>query len=274
MLMQYTVLVVVEALAFFWNKSIKIEILGYSDYHVDVAVREPGADPWRMSVFYGEAQTHLRHQTWDIIKNASNLSDLPWLCIGDFNEVLRPDEHEGVGQWSNAQIQAFGDAVDVCMLLDIGFKGRLWTFKKKVAGGSYTRVRLDRTLGSAEWCVLFLTHLEAATSDHCPIQLELNREQAVPTATPKIFRYEVAWETHESLKETIKETLAASQPGVRVVHLKEKLARLSNNLKRWDRDTFGSVRTEIKKLKKELGRLHAEQCVLVLAFWNRKSMKD
>jgi hypothetical protein len=246
----------------FWNKSIKLEVLGYSDYHVDVAVREPGVEPWRMSVFYGEAQTHLRHQTWDTLKNISNLSDLPWLCIGDFNEVLRPDEHEGVGQRSNAQIQAFRDAVDVCMLVDIGFKGRFWTFEKKVAGGSYTRVRLDRALGSAEWCALFpnasLTHLEAATSDHCPIHLELNREQAVLTSAPKIFRYEVAWETHESLKETIQETWSASQPSVRAEDVKEKLARLSNILKRWDRDTFGSVRTEIKNLKKELGGLRAE----------------
>lgn len=177
----------------FWNKSINIDILGYSDYHVDVAVREPGYDPWRLTAVYGEAQTHLRHQTWDTIKNISNSSDLPWLCMGDFNEVLRPHEHEGVGQRSNAQIQAFRDTVDICKLMDIGFKGRFWTFEKKVAGGTYTSVRLDRALGSADWCAQFpnasLTHLDAATSDHCPIHLELNQEQEVRRATNKIFRY-------------------------------------------------------------------------------------
>ena len=88
----------------FWNDSIKVEILGYSDYHLDVSVEEDEQEIWRMTCVYGEAQTHLRHQTWQVLKNISTLSTLPWLCIGDFNEVLRPNEHEGVGQRSNAQI--------------------------------------------------------------------------------------------------------------------------------------------------------------------------
>ena len=53
--------------------------------------------------------------------------------MGDFNDVLRPDEHHGIGQRSNAQIQAFHDVLDVCMLLDLGYKGNFWTFEKKVA---------------------------------------------------------------------------------------------------------------------------------------------
>ena len=79
-----------------------MEILGYSDYHVDCSVEEVGFEPWRATVVYGEAQTHLRYKTWDTLKNISTSSSLPWLCLGDFNEVLRPDEHEGVGQRSNA----------------------------------------------------------------------------------------------------------------------------------------------------------------------------
>lgn len=61
----------------FWNNSIKINILGYSDYHVDVEVLDPGWDPWRMTAVYGKAQTHLRHQTWDTLKNISSSSSLP-----------------------------------------------------------------------------------------------------------------------------------------------------------------------------------------------------
>ena len=68
--------------------------------------------------------------------------------MGDFNEVLRPDEHQGVANRSNAQIQAFREAVDVCMIMDLGHQGRFWTFEKGVAGRSYTRVRLDRALAT------------------------------------------------------------------------------------------------------------------------------
>lgn len=240
----------------FWNNNLDIEILGYSVYHLDCGIRETGFDPWRLTVVYGEAQTHLRHHTWNTLKNIAGSSSLPWLCIGDFNEVLRPDEQEGVGQRSNAQIQGFRDAVDTCGLVDLGFKGRFWTFEKKVAGGTFTRVRLDRALGSTEWCSLFpstgLTHITAATSDHGPIHLELNREIELKQGGSKIFRYEVAWETHENLKETILSSWSASDSGDRVEGLKQKLQHLSNSLQRWDRRTFGSIRREMKTLKKKL----------------------
>ena len=97
--------------------------------------------------------------------------------------------------------------MDVCMLMDLGYRGRFWTFEKRVAGGTFTRVRLDRALGSAEWSAQFplasLSHLTAATSDHCPIFLEINESNTPPGR--KDFWYETMWETHEHWQETIME---------------------------------------------------------------------
>lgn len=45
-------------------------------------------------------------------------------------------------------------------------------------GESYTRVHLDRALGSAEWCAQFplamVEHLTAVTSDHSSLVLKLD----------------------------------------------------------------------------------------------------
>ena len=101
----------------FWNNTSKVEILGNSICHIDAKIEEADHDPWRLTCVYGEAQTHLRHQTWDILKGISTVSDLPWLCFRDFNEVLRPEEYEGSANMSNTYIQGFRDAVDVCMLM-------------------------------------------------------------------------------------------------------------------------------------------------------------
>ena len=79
----------------FWNDSINMEVLPYSQYHVDVIVSEQGRDPWRLTVVYGEAQVQERHKTWDMLKFIRSSNDLPWLCIGDFNEVLRREEQMG-----------------------------------------------------------------------------------------------------------------------------------------------------------------------------------
>ena len=81
-----------------------------------------------------------RHKTWDMLKFIRSSSPLPWVCIGDFNEVLHRSEHGGVQERSANQITAFREMADVCGLTYISFSGRSWTFEKKVSGGSYGRV--------------------------------------------------------------------------------------------------------------------------------------
>jgi hypothetical protein len=83
-------------LGVFWNNEIKLEILPYSQYHIDAIVIEGVNDPWKLTCVYGEAQVMERRKTWDMLKFIKSSSPLPWLCIGDFNEVLHKDEHEGV----------------------------------------------------------------------------------------------------------------------------------------------------------------------------------
>ena len=88
-------------LGIFWNDEIKLDILPYSQYHIDVVVYPMDAEPWRLTCVYGEAQVNERHKTWDMLKFIKASSPLPWLCIGDFNEVLHREEHVGVNARSN-----------------------------------------------------------------------------------------------------------------------------------------------------------------------------
>ncbi|XP_073359774.1 uncharacterized protein [Aegilops tauschii subsp. strangulata] len=183
---------------------------------------------------------------------------MPWVCIGDFNKVLRYDEHEGIGQRSQAQIQGFRDAVHVCGMIDLGYQGHKWTFEKKVVGGSYTRVRLDKALGSPEWYARFplaaVEHLAAVTSDHSPILLKLDPLDRGKHGKKK-FRYECMWDTHPELIPTVQHAWEANRPNLRAVKVRENSLSLSNNLGKWSKSAFGSVKAEIRRLEKELERL-------------------
>src|SRR4051812_28976585 len=101
-----------------------------------------GDGQFRATFVYGEAQVSERYKTRDGIKSIAGASGLPWLAIGDFNEVLHQFEHDGVNCRSQAQMDGFWDTLDICGLTDLGYQGRDWTFEKRVAGGSFTRVRL------------------------------------------------------------------------------------------------------------------------------------
>jgi hypothetical protein len=108
----------------FWTNEIKIDILPNSQYHLDVKITEAEGDPWRLTCVYGEAQVPLRFKTWDVMKHIKSANALPWVCIGDFNEVLHQHENVGPAERNFAQMQGFRNAVDVCELADLGYEGR------------------------------------------------------------------------------------------------------------------------------------------------------
>ena len=168
-------------LGIFWNDSIKVEVSGYSEYHIDVVVDDLVGIKSRVTFVYGEAQMSERYKTWNMLRGIAGTSTLPWAVIGDFNEVIHGHEHDGVGNRSQAQMDAFRDALDTCGLADIGYIGSSWTFERKVTGGTFTRVRLDRGVANPAWSITFphaqLEHKTAATSDHVPIYVRYMQGQ-------------------------------------------------------------------------------------------------
>jgi hypothetical protein len=51
-------------LAMYWNKSMNLELIHFSQYHIDMRVLEPGKQPWRVTGIYGEANRSQRYKTW------------------------------------------------------------------------------------------------------------------------------------------------------------------------------------------------------------------
>jgi hypothetical protein len=197
-----------------------------------------------------------------MMKHIKSSSSLPWLCIGDFNEVLHRAEHEGVQERSYNQIAGFRDAVDVCGLYDLGYEGRRWTYEKRVAGGTFCRVRLDRVLATPEWNIRFplatVRHMAAAASDHGPILLQWAQKRGSRSKKEKKrFQYEVMWESHEEFNSWLSDIWQGDK-AVKLADLNQKLSMAAGKLERWGRQTFGHVRLELRKLKERLEELLAD----------------
>jgi hypothetical protein len=109
----------------FCNNNIEVEIMPYSQYHLDTIIKEPGGYKWRL---YGEAQTHEKHKACDMLKYIRSSSDLPWMLLGDFNKVLHQHEHSSLTSQSHSQMEGFREVMDVCGLTDLGYKGKWWTY--------------------------------------------------------------------------------------------------------------------------------------------------
>lgn len=243
-------------LCIYWKSTIQLGLRNYSKYHIDMKVEEQGKDPWRLTVWYGEANRSLRYKTWDMMRFLKADCDLPWLCIVDFNEVLRREEQFGPNERDMAQINLFREAVDVFQLQDIGYEGLDWTFERKINNNDYCRVRLDRALATADWCDLFplarLRHLTAVKSDHSPILLMNHMDAANQRiALAKIFRYELVWERHDGFRPMVQASWG-SAPCRNTADLCAKLRAMAGSCAAWDKESFENVRAEQRELRKRL----------------------
>ena len=79
-------------LTMLWSSDIAINIASYSQHHIDAEICNEGGQNWRCTGVYGHPETTQKRHTWTLMKRLANLSLLPWLCFGDFNEILHLHE--------------------------------------------------------------------------------------------------------------------------------------------------------------------------------------
>ena len=82
-------------LALFWKNKINISILDSSPSHIDAVVNPGMDDAWRIRGFYGNSVTTNREHSWVLLKHLSLKLNLPWLCMGDFNKIVKAEEKNG-----------------------------------------------------------------------------------------------------------------------------------------------------------------------------------
>lgn len=101
-------------LALFWSKDINLHVLDSSTSHIDAVVNPGVDDVWRITGFYGNPVTANWEHSWALLKHLCLKLDLPWICVGDFNEIVRAEEKLGGARRRERQMTDFRDALDYC----------------------------------------------------------------------------------------------------------------------------------------------------------------
>ncbi|XP_074297839.1 uncharacterized protein LOC141628625 [Silene latifolia] len=164
--------------ALLWKEGVEVDVISTSAHHLDVFVKGLfGVDVWRLTGFYGWARHEDKWRSWQLLRELHTMSNLPWVVIGDFNEILFEHEKSGGNTREQSVMDAFREVTDECSLIDIGYNGNPFTWWNM--RGEYEAVfeRLDRALVTPpflEYCpTIMLKHLEFDKSNHVPIKLEL-----------------------------------------------------------------------------------------------------
>jgi hypothetical protein len=114
---------------FFWKKEIKLQQIFSAPKYIDVQTSENDR-VWRLIGIYGEPKWEDKYKTWEKFRELSASQNLPWIVIGDFNEILFSHEKEGGNPRPLSFMQGFQDALTDCELEDLGFSGDNFTSKR------------------------------------------------------------------------------------------------------------------------------------------------
>lgn len=240
-------------LCLLWKEGVDVNILSASLHHIDALMHGAGtSQTWRFSGIYGWAEEQNKPLTWQLLQSLAD-QDLPWLCLGDFNEILYLHEKQGGHLREHDKMEAFRSVLGECGLEDLGFKGFPFTWTNGQKGNDNIQERLDRCLANGKWQELFphfaVEHLVRLQSDHSPLLTIWNKKARLNSRRKrKPFRFEAMWLHNDTCPNVIQSTwmkrdVAASPPA-----LKQKLGEVATALKEWEKINVGHVSTRINDL--------------------------
>ncbi|XP_065616035.1 uncharacterized protein LOC136061751 [Quercus suber] len=86
---------------------------------------------WLFSAIYASPILHKRMHLWTHLKNVASEFNMPWLVMGDFNELLHTMDKLGGCPLIASHVHAFNDCLNHCGLFDLATNGPycIWTNK-------------------------------------------------------------------------------------------------------------------------------------------------
>ena len=195
------------------------------------------------------------------MENLSKRSNLPWVCMGDFNEIMHAKEKEGGGARPGGQMQAFRGAINKSQLRDLGYVGSDFTWSRRLGCRGWVRERLDRALVSTNWDESFpaarLFHVATSVSDHSILVLKETTHPRKHMQRTKVWRFESMWLEDVRCKEVVQGAWDMGKSRGSSWPLETCIEECQVSLKNWNKQTFGHVGKQVAELQRRIQALES-----------------
>ena len=92
-------------LALLWDLKINVFLNSFSKRHIDVTIKMEEKDrTWHFTGFYGNPIIEKCYDSWTLLRKLSHGRTSHWMCVGDFNKLLFPNEKKGKNEKGQRQI--------------------------------------------------------------------------------------------------------------------------------------------------------------------------
>ncbi|XP_075660062.1 uncharacterized protein LOC142629896 [Castanea sativa] len=166
-------------IALIWKNEVSLEVINFTAKYILAKVVEDDGFVWFMTGCYGWPETNQREKSWKLLAHLKTYADGPWLCIGDFNAFLHASEKQSKRPAHSAQVDAFREALELCQLEDLGYRGYPFTW----------------------------------TSDRLPIVLQTQSYHRQRQRKERWFKFEESWLLWEDCEAVVNEARHANGNG-------------------------------------------------------------
>ena len=241
-------------LILYWKNIITIEVMSSSANHIDTVVGVATEESWHLIGIYDFADPAKKQDTWALLRQLHTSPSMPWLCTGDFNEILWPHEKCGLGPRCENQMRDFREVLDEAGLKDLGFVGKKFTWKGQRCGGLVLE-RLDRAVANNHWLSqnpgTKVQHLHSYSSDHLAI---IVKPEGIVPRQNRSFKFEQMWLRDRGCSDTVISAWGLSLMGAKMPEVARKIHTCGEKLSEWSKNNFGSIRKLLEEKKKLLDK--------------------
>ncbi|KAK1375097.1 hypothetical protein POM88_031290 [Heracleum sosnowskyi] len=240
-------------LALLWKEAEHVNLLGFSQNHIDVTIPISRLVSWQLTGCYREPDRAQRRKTWDLLRHLSRDSNVPWCVIGDLNNVSSQDDKRGGAPYLNWLVEGFNETLMEVGLSDMDLVGHQFTWERGRGTDEWMEVRLDKALVTENWLEVFslakLYNLEISSSDHNPILLVPKKVEHQGDVYR--FKFENAWLIEPMCSQLVRE----GWDNYGIVDIQNKVKICGEKLGVWGKDITSHFGKRIKACKTELKQL-------------------
>ncbi|XP_058727038.1 uncharacterized protein LOC131598458 [Vicia villosa] len=207
------------------------------------------------TIVYAMNQLERRKCLWEQIENLGTNTSIPWIVMGDYNNVLTSQDRIGGNQVNIAEYKDLADMMHRTGLFEAPTRGRHFTWFNNHSDGAIYSI-IDRLIANVQWFQTFQdAHVEVLhpnVSDHSPLRVLWGQQQ---TRMKMMFKFLNCVTTREGYFAVVKDSWEKRTKGNAMQRLWCKLKRLQGPVQKLQR-SYTDIQLQIQKAIQDLNEAH------------------
>uniref|UniRef100_A0A803P996 Reverse transcriptase domain-containing protein n=1 Tax=Cannabis sativa TaxID=3483 RepID=A0A803P996_CANSA len=245
-----------------WSDEIDVTLLNMGPTFFDCYMKFNGSPSFHFTGFYGAPDLASKSASWTLFQRFGDVAPLlPWLAIGDFNEILSNNDKSGGSLRRESHMEAFKTSLDKCFLQEVPYNGDPFTWTNRTTPHAL-KERLDWCFINNKWSSHFhlptVDHLDYFNSDHRAIAASFSflSQTETPARSKSRFRFEKLWLADPESAEIIMKSWNSSIISDPITAVLDNLSTCAKNLQSWHIGKYGKMKKTINSLQSKVADLN------------------